>query len=597
MPPEATGAADAAETAPDSPEDAPQAAQDAAPGDDATQPADGAGDGPTGDAAAADDDPGITPLQARAAEDDWHAMTAPTLLEVRSRERREIGMRIVPWNVVADTKYGPEVFLPGAFDGTAADDVVLRLEHEDPAAGRGLELQQRADGAWMLFRAAKTQRGDEILTLADERVTRGASVGFVEVPGGTTVQTWAGRPRVRVHKRVGLREVSTTWRPVYTETADTLYTRSWDDDDNSGGTVPPEATAGAATPVDIQPVAAGVDVPALLAQHERLLDRFEALETRSRQAIDIPHPETGRTDRQMTGAWMQTVLRMLSGERVSDLQTRALAELITSDNLGVVPDAFLTELIGVIDPSRPFLQTTRELPTPDSGLSLQVPVLVTKPTVGVQAHEKDQVASTTTSISTTGFDAVTVAGGGDISLQLLKRSSPSYLDLYLQLLAEAYAVESEQLAVATLLDARISEGTGYIDPEDLTIGETWGNAVAAKLRPTHMWMSTAAVTAFIDAKADGSNLPLYSNLAADITVANGVQGLISGLRPVYVPALDGTGADVLVGPSRGFAWAEDGTYTLQVDVPSLAGRDVAIVGILWFAPLYPQAFTSYRLPS
>ena len=78
-------------------------------------------------------------------------------------------------------------------------------------------------------------------------------------------------------------------------------------------------------------------------------------------------------------------------------------------------------------------------------------------------------------------------------------------------------------------------------------------------------------------------------------IPNGIDGLISGLRPVYVPALDDTEADVLVGPSSGFRWAEDGTYTLTAVRPAQAGQDIGLAGIVWLAPLEGGAFTRYAL--
>jgi phage head maturation protease len=526
------------------------------------------------------------------------AASADGALSVRDLAKREIGIRIVPWEVPVVTRDGPEVFLRGAFDDVDPSKVVLRMDHENPPAGKGLEYEDRADGGHMIFRVSKTTRGDDLLTLAVDGVATGASVGYLDVPGGTQVYSRGGK-RLRVVQRADLREVSTTWQPTWAD-AQVQFIRT--PEENKVEDQEQAAPAAAAT-VDLTPLAAQ-----LTAMKTSMDERFERIEEHNRSAFTIPTAPEPPDIRAKRGEWMSAVLRMLSGERVNDLQMRDLADLVTPDNVGVVPDAYSTELIGVIDRTRPFLQTTRLLDLPAAGMSLVVPKIVTKPTAGVQAvygdesyPEKSEITSTATSITNVSYDAVTIAGGGDISLQLLKRSSPSYLSLYLELLAEAYAnnAESEALGVLNALVGQVGgvNDGGVLDPENLILGDAWASGAAVRKPINTMWLSSAAVGAFIDAKASTTNAPLYSSIQAGFTAGGGTGGTISGLAPVWVPTLDSVGIDVLVGPSAGFGWTEDGTYTLQVDVPAKAGRDVALVGILWFAPMYPTAFTAYSIAS
>jgi HK97 family phage prohead protease len=526
-------------------------------------------------------------------------------LFVRDAAKREIEARLLPWDTIVDALEGREVFRRGAFRDTNPADVVLMLEHTGPPAGVGKRIEERDDGPWMTFGVSRTQRGDEILALAADRVTRFVSVGFTSVDGGTQTAMVAGR-RTNVHTRVRLREVSTTWRPAYLE-AEIMAVREEGAPDVADPTPTPEAPEAPepqpAPAPDLRIVEAFDTYAKRSAEAtDKILDRLEKLEERNRQDIIIPVAAPAEVQTPASGTWLQAALRILTGERMPDVQKRELADLITTDNVGVVPPTYSSELIGVIDPRRPFMNTTRRLATPDTGMSLIMPKLVTRPTVDIQDNEKDELQSTITSISTETFDAVTKGGAGDISLQLLKRSSPSFLTLYLELLAEAYAQDSEHEAVEAMVDlvgdyGGVNNG-GTLDPENLTLGSAWVEGFGAMRRaPDTIWLSSSAVAAFIDAKADGTNAPLYSQLQANFTAGGGVGGSISGLRAVHVPALDDQAVDVLVGPSAGFAWAEDGTFTLQVDVPAKAGRDVALVGILWFAPLYPSAFTAYTIAS
>ena len=545
-------------------------------------------------------------------------------IQVRNLAKREVDVRLAPYDVTIDTIGGPEVMTRGAFAGMAPDSILLMgLEHEVHLGigqdgkvvpvrrpmGRSISVDERTDAGYATVRVAKTAAGDEFLALADDGVIRGISVEM-------------GRnARIRREKRNGrmtnvveyadVRAISPTYHPAYAD-AQVLAVRAQEEDapvatEDTAPDTGATAEAPAALPVvaaraDFDPQPALDNLQAGLAKITDIFgEKLERLEERARMSFEIPG-ELDTKEKQVTvGQWMTTVLKILTGERIPDAQARATQDFVTTDNAGVVPDAFSDRLIGVIDPRRPFMATTTRIDMPQSGMQLVVPKITQRPTVAIQSSEKALLSSQKSIIGTESFDLKTYGGVGDLSIQLLKKSDPSFLELYLRLLAEAYAIETEEAAVAALITA-VNDGGPEpaiaLDPDNLNLGTAFQTSFSAiRTGPDTIWLSSEAVAMFINSKATGTNAPLYSNLAANFTAAGGVGGTIQGLRAVHVPALDAKGAYAIVGPSSGFAWAEDSGFTLQVDVPSKAGRDVAFVNMVYFVPWYPEAFTLYNVAS
>lgn len=538
-------------------------------------------------------------------------------IEVRDLAKREVDMRLLPWGYQVETILGPEEFRRGAFDDAKPSDVYLfGTGHEirfgmgqdgrpvpvRVPVGRAIALQSRPDGQHATFRVARTAGGDEALGLMADGIVGGVSVEFAQVPGGTSIETRSGR-RVRIHNRARLTGATPTHRPTYGEQAAVLAVRSQEPHMEIAPMADQEApVAGAveATSDRVLAAIAGIEArsAAFQAVQEKFLERLEHMEEQSRASFEIPNPVPEAQKKFSKGEWLKTVVRLINGEQIPQAQMRALEDVITTDNPGVVPPTYLKEMIGVIDAARPFLGSTRRLEEPDT-MKLTVPVITQRPLAGVQATEKTEVESRKTIITSTDFDAITIAGAGDLSIQIIKKSTPSFLDLWMELLGEAYAIEAEDQAIQALFNAIGGVGSGNpLNPEDLNLGDSFVASFDAIRRPPDtIWLSTSAVGEFIDAKANTTNQPLYPGLAASATAAGGITGVISGLRPVHVPTLDAHGAYAIVGPSSGFAWAESGTYTLQADNPTLAGRDIALVGLLYPAPWYPAAFTAFNVAS
>jgi len=495
-------------------------------------------------------------------------------LQIRDEEKREVDCFVLPWDVDAETERGLERFEKGSFEGIDPSRFVFRQRHMDPPTGRGIALSEESDGLHMAFKIAKTAAGDEQLELIREGVEAGVSVGFED--GKFDRKRGADGRMQYLHKRVnetGQLEVSTTWKPAFQQAA-VLQIRESEQvtDEQQDAPTQLESPAPVANPVE--------------DKLDAIFSRIDKLDQKQREFAIAAVAGVAAQSPKM--------------QRKVVLQVRELAEVVTADNLGVVPDVMSSELLGRIDTGRPFMNSTRQVPAPSAGLSLIFPKLTQTPLVGTQAAEKDEVASRATAITSVDFNMITKAGAGDLSIQLIKRSSPEFLTLWLELLGQAYAVNSEDGAVDALLaQAAVVEGTGTFDPETDTFGEAFSNTITATnrtMKPNRIWLSTTALIQFMDAKtpSGGGGTAMYPALSG-ITGLSGGGGNDLGfaLQPVWVPALDDEVVDVIIGPSGGFVWAEDGTYQLQADVPSKAGRDVGIVGMLWYAPIYPAAFTTY----
>lgn len=523
-------------------------------------------------------------------------------IEVRSESERIIAARIVAWDDAADTPVGYESFRRGAFAHVVASKVVLRLEHENPPAGRGMSLEERSDGAYMEFKVSKTSRGDEILTLAKDGVTPSVSLSYYPPTTLGEVSHKGGKRAVAI-THADLREVSTTWKPMHHRT-DVLSVRSQPE-------VPKEDNPVTETAAPEPQAAPVIDVDAFvdklgdkLAENQQrsldaFTDRIEKMEERFRS--DIVIPGTSVAKKATLGDWASVAVRMIKGQPVNnqELQSRALEDIITIDNPGLVPDVLRQDLlIGIVNPRRPFLRTTTEIEPPETGMQIIVPVIAQHSTADTQEDEKTEIDSTPLKVTTDSFPAESIFGGADVSVQMLRRADRSFMSLLMRDLARAYARTADAHALAALFAAGTTPGTADIDPENLLIGEAWENSMAATEEPPDtMWLSAKGVSAFINAKNDGSNAPLYFSLNAAFNVGTGPGGDVSALRPIYVPALDASTVDVMIGPSSGFAWAEDAPIELQADNPTLAGRDIALGGIIFFVPRYPSAFTTYDLGS
>lgn len=141
--------------------------------------------------------------------------------DIASDEERVITMRAVPYDVETHL-WGDvhESFAPGAFSRSAKDPARVKfyLGHGGPLVGMASTVEERADGVWITASVSRTASGDELLTLARDKVLDEASIEFRVVKGGTVITQRDGKTIWR-HKRAHLLGVALVPHGAYGRSA------------------------------------------------------------------------------------------------------------------------------------------------------------------------------------------------------------------------------------------------------------------------------------------------------------------------------------------------------------------------------------------
>lgn len=274
----------------------------------------------------------------------------------------------------------------------------------------------------------------------------------------------------------------------------------------------------------------------------------------------------------------------------------ALDTADTTDAAGLVPDYLSSTIIGLIDDFRPSVNAFGRIDPGPYGMSVVLPKVTVKPTVDVQASELAEAESTAMDVATASFDLDTYAGAGRVSVQLIERSQPSYVDRLLAELAGVYAEDTNTDFIAALI-AGVGTNTAVLADFSADAGATYAavlagvGVVAADIkRPADRLIMSTNKWVELMSLVDSEDRPLI--LPPD--VATNPQGTASGdgWRFRYFPGLTGihdphAAADsVLVAWSGAAAAIETPKQQIRVVQAGVLGLDIGIWGLFDTAILY-----------
>jgi HK97 family phage prohead protease len=500
----------------------------------------------------------------------------PIEITAADTNKRTISGKIVTWDEQGSTSAGLTVFEKDSID--FSKPVKLLLEHQTTKPlGKLIDITATDSGLEATFRLAKTFRADDALEEAATGLRDGFSVGV-------KINEWKNVEGVLRIQSSSLQEVSLVTDPAI-DSARVAEVAASQTPENSEATAEETTTqedkvsdTTSEAPIATEAVEAS-QAPVVTAQY---------------MAYTKPRVDTNVT----AGQYLNAQIKALGGDTDARDLVAALQIATVSENTGMVPPNYLRDVIGVIDSSRPFIDSIERAPLPASGMKIFTPKLGTQATVA-QTAEGVEFSSTDTVVTFQEDNIVKFAGANVVNVELFDRSDPSFADLLVRELAASYAQKTD--AYAANIAAHNSAGsTGSSIYKSIAdgIADSYG---VMRFTPNRLLVAPSGGEDGIDFAgllgevADGR--PLFaaavSQNAAGLITQGSTNGTVAGLNLVVDPNYTGNNTGnkyALVYPSAAMRFHESGTIELRANLVANGRIEIGLYGYAAVVNRFPTAF-------
>ena len=489
--------------------------------------------------------------------------------------KRTISGKIVTWGEEGNTSAGATVFAKDSIN--LGKNVKLLWEHElTKPLGKLMDATITETGIDATFKIANTMAGEDALVEAAEGLRDGFSVGVA-------VNEWSNKEGVMEITSAELVEVSLVTEPaIRSARVEQVAASENENKDSEAATAEPEK------PTEGEPVSENTTpAPAESA--------VEAAAAPAPTPVQAAYYTSPRVNLNVTaGDYVRAQINAMRGDSDARDLVAALDVATTTENAGVVPPTYLREVIGVVDASRPFIDSIDRAALPASGMKIYTPRITAQATVA-QTAEGVEFDSTDTAIDTIETNVVKFAGANIVNVELLDRSEPSYVDQLIRMLAASYAQKTDAYALGLARDTAVnSDGATIYGAVTKGIADAYG---VMRFTPNRFLVApnAAGTIDFHDVLSaeDDAGRPLFA--AANPSNAGGLvsqgstNGTVAGLSLVVDPNYTGD-KWALVYPSAAMTFHESGTLQLRSTVVANGQVEIGIYGYVAAVNKYPTAF-------